>query len=364
MNNVYKDFIYLTYCSLNRVVPDKERISNTDLEKLFAVSRHQTLVSLTAFALETADIYNSRFDDAKEKAIRKNLFLDTERKKLFAFCENKGIWYMPLKGSILKDIYPEYGMRQMADNDILYDITYREDVRKYFESLGYEVFLYGKKNHDIYMKPPVLNFEMHYDLFGEYINSVWADYYSDIKNRLIKDQDNQYGYHFSDDDFYIYITTHEYKHFSRNGTGLRSLADRYVFIKNKDLDLNYIEAECQKLGIAEYEKESRELSLKLFEHEPDLDKFTDAELKMLNCYLDSGTYGSVENKVAKSLKNQSKLSFWIQNIFIPWKLMKYSVPFTAASPLLYPIGVIWRCCRVLIKNRGLLRQTVKAVKKY
>ncbi len=34
-----------------------------------------------------------------------------------------GIWYMPLKGAILHTLYPVSGMREMADNDVLYDST-------------------------------------------------------------------------------------------------------------------------------------------------------------------------------------------------------------------------------------------------
>ena len=80
----------------------------------------------TAYVLESAGIYNDKFRTAKEKASRKNIFLDAGRKKLFSFCEENGIWYMPLKGSVLKELYPDFSMRQMADNDILFDAGYQQ----------------------------------------------------------------------------------------------------------------------------------------------------------------------------------------------------------------------------------------------
>lgn len=365
MNAVYKDLIYLAYCSLNGVIPDKERNENINLEQLYAASKSLTMVSLIAFALESAGIHDNRFYKAKEKAMRKNLFLDTERRKLFAFCEDKGIWYMALKGSILKDLYPEYGMRQMSDNDILFDVTYRKDIKKYFESLGYEIVSYGKKIHDVYKKPPVLNFEMHNELFGYLHNPVWVDYYSNVKDRLIKDSDNKYGYHFSDDDFYIYITTHEYKHYSNRGTGLRSLVDRYVFIKNKELNWNYIESECNKLGIAEYENESRQLSLKLFENNPDSVEFTDAELKMLSYYLNSGTYGTLENRVNKAVdeKNGNKAKYLLSRIFPPKSFYGIYFPPSKKYPVLIPFLWIHRMMKGIFTKSKSIKAELKHLKK-
>ena len=94
---------------------------------------------------------------------------------------------------------------------------------------------------------------------------------------------------------------------------------------------------------------------------PDLN---DAETDLLMYYLTSGTYGTFENRIKKKLKDQTKLSFWLHSVFIPYKQMNASVPFTARSHVLYPVGVVWRCGRVLIKRRDMLKQTIKAVKRY
>ena len=88
---------------------------------------------------------------------------------------------MPLKGAVLKDLYPKHDMRQMADNDILFDVTCQKEIRDYFVSHGYEVISYAKGNHDVYEKPPVYNFEMHTALFGAGHNEVWAKYYENVK---------------------------------------------------------------------------------------------------------------------------------------------------------------------------------------
>lgn len=60
--------------------------------------------------------------------------------------------YLPLKGIIMKDYYPSVGMRQMSDNDILFDADAWERMEKHMISEGYKAEYVGKGNHDVYHK--------------------------------------------------------------------------------------------------------------------------------------------------------------------------------------------------------------------
>ena len=126
-------------------------------------------------------------EKAKERAIRKTMLLDAERGQILAELERLGIWYMPLKGSILKDYYPRYGMRQMGDNDILYDTDRQEDVVILMKERGYTVKCIDKNNQDDFLKLPVYNFEMHSVLCAKKSNAAWYAYYRGIKDRLLRD---------------------------------------------------------------------------------------------------------------------------------------------------------------------------------
>ena len=90
---------------------------------------------------------------------------------------------MPLKGSILKEWYPKFGMREMADNDILFDATRRQQVRNIFANRGYSIESYNKGNHDAYEKPPIYNFEMHVALFHEDCSTLQKKY-ENVVDRL------------------------------------------------------------------------------------------------------------------------------------------------------------------------------------
>ena len=367
-----KELVYLLACAVNGETPDKERVAALDLERLYKQAKFHTVRAAVCFALERAGIHDKAFEEAKNKAVRKVVYFDIERGKLLAEFERQEIWYMPLKGSVLKSLYPETGMREMADNDILFDGSRQADVVKIMTANGYEAEVVGKSNQDVYKKPPVLNFEMHTGLFGELQDEKIYAYYCEPMRLMQKDDGNNYGYHFSDNDFYVYITAHEYKHFSSGGTGIRSLLDCYVYqkVKGESLDFPYIERQLEALGIADFESKRRELALKVFAS-GDVSNLNEDERELMEYYLHSGTYGTIENSMKKQIQNQRNTSGkharseYIRNrIFPDMKTMSASVHFVKGRKILYPVGVVYRLFRGTFKNNKHIRSELKILKKY
>ena len=104
---------------------------------MFEVCQQHILTACSAYALESAGVQDHDFTQAKEKAIRKNILLDAERVKILKRLESEKIWYMPLKGALLKNLYPKLGMRQMSDNDILCDSNYRARIKTIMLDMGF-----------------------------------------------------------------------------------------------------------------------------------------------------------------------------------------------------------------------------------
>lgn len=365
MNDTQKNLIYLLSCAVNGITPDTAKVQAMDLEKLYRLAKFHTVRAAVCIALEKAGVHEPHFHESYKKAIRKNIYLDMERTAIISAFEEKGIWYMPLKGSILKDLYPENGMRQMSDNDVLFDAEKQVQSKEIMLSHGYTAEHYGVGNHDVYMKPPVLNFELHTAFFGSAHAEPLYKYYADTRRLLRKDDGNSYGYHLSDEDFYVYLTAHEWKHYNNSGTGIRSLLDCYVYCKAKGdaLDWNYITEQCKQLEIADFEQERRKLAVKVFSSDT-LPVLNETETKMLMYYLKSGTYGTFDNSIKKKLKDQSKAKYILSSMFPKYDYLKRSVPFVGKCPALYPVGVLYRWGRILVKRRDLLKRTIKAVKKY
>lgn len=221
------------------------------------------------------------------------------------------------------------------------------DVRTIMESLGFETGSFGQSHQDVYKKLPVSNFEMHSRLLEPRHGDVLYNYYKKIKDKLIKDDDNRYGYHFSNEDMYIYLITHEYKHFAEAGIGLRSLVDTYIVLKHfgDSLDRGYIEKELKKLEIDEFEANNRKLSQKLFSGKA----LTEEESCFLDKYIYAGTYGSFETRIENAGVGDgllSKISYAAKRVKLPEQTLKEFHPFfykhKALRPFLY-------CKRVLDK---------------
>ena len=359
------DVAYLASCAINDQVPEAARVKTMNLENLYKAADRHLLTGITAMALESAGIKDEAFTQAKGKAIRKVAAFDVERAAILRALEEAGIWYMPLKGSVLKSLYPKIGMRQMADNDILYDTSKTPEVRAIMEGLGFSTdSAYGRSIHDHYFKPPVCNFEMHRMLFGPMHDSCIAEYYQDVKSRLIQNDGSRYGYHLSDVDFYVYMIAHEYKHYSGGGTGLRSVLDTYVYLKKKGdaLDWAYISGELDKLGIADFEAQNRSLALHLFGWE----ELTEQDKEMLEYVLSSGTYGTVQNRVKNKIRKYGsgpfgKLRYVMSRLFLPMDTVRSAFPLFTKYPILLPFLPFYRVFRGLTVRRPHLRAELKAL---
>ena len=358
--------IALVRCAVNGDVPETGLLDGADFELLFQEAERHLLTSAAAMALESAGIRNPAFSEAKSKAIRKCIAMEQEYHQIAAWMETKRFWYMPLKGALLKDFYPQFGMRQMADYDILIAPESAEALRGFMESRGYTVREFGKGHHDEYEKPPVYNFEMHRELIKPYPHQKIYAYYRNVRERLLPDSATGFGMHFSPEDFYLFMLAHEYKHYAILGTGLRSLLDIYVYLNRFGGSLNkdYIAAELEKLGLTDFERESRNLAMALFGGE-ELDA---AQKELLERYRYSGTFGSRESRVRYGIEamgeNGSRLRYVLRRLSIPKEQIRTDYPFfwkyKPLIPLLYP----YRLIRALFLKGPVIRSELKALLRY
>lgn len=362
------DLIYLISCAVNDEIPDRERVEQMDLAEIYRQSQAHMLTAAVAFALEKAIALPHAFDQAKKKAIRKLSLFDIERAQITRELENAEIWHLPLKGILLKDCYPKSAMRQMNDNDILCDSTKMAEIRQIMEKLGYTSDLFGQFNHDTYSKPPTLEFEMHHSLFCEDGIPVIYNYFLNIKEKLLPVGGSSYCYRMTDEDFYLYILAHGYRHHIGAGTGLRSLLDVYVFLRtHPDLDREYLSAELKKLRLEEYEEKTHVLAQKLFTG----GELNAQEEKELRKAIMSGVNGTRENmeynSMARSLgnddSNAAKRRLLKSRFFISGKALEEHYPFFAKHKALYPVLVVYRPVKgALTHPKGIITEFKKIIR--
>ena len=362
-SNVKNDIIYLSGCVIRQEKADAKRIASMDLKRLYVEAYRQSMTAIVGKALRDAGIRNDSFEQALAKAIRKNLLLKTELRKLKNQLEKEQIWHMPLKGSVMADYYPSPGLRQMADVDILIDDSKADKVRRIMVSMGFDTENYGVGVHDVFHKNPVYNFEIHRSLFmdSKEFKTIY-DYYAKIKEKCLKKEGCEYRYYFTPEDFYIYMIAHDFKHFSGGGTGIRSLMDVYVYERRfgETLDRDYIRSEVSTFGIADFEKTFRSLSLKLYEGK----SLSKEEQEMYDYIFSSGTYGNVQHSVDNDLKKMkgNKLKYVFRRVFPDMEKVRLYYPFFYRFPVFMPFLWIYRFFRGLTVKRRALSHEYKALK--
>lgn len=386
------DLIYLMSCAVNKRVPDSDFMNRLDYDSLYSLSKRHSVTSLIYFPIKyyfkttsvlpeglSSELFQ-RFEDEYKVCAQSAVYFSLERERLYSFFETNGIWYMPMKGIIMQDYYPELGMRQMADNDILFDKAYRKVLKEYMVSVGYSVYSYKKGIHDMYMKAPIYNFELHTALFIESKHNKFDEYFKNIKERLIKDDTNEFGYHMSNEDFYLHSLAHIHKHYFSSGIGIRFLCDIAVFLAkfNTILNFDYIYAELEKMDMVEFERMVRLLSMKLFsKHYDDVAdiciNLTDDDISEIEYFIGSCTYGTLKNKISKTMddisnshdsSNTKKLRYILSRLFPPLSYYKTAYPFLYKYRIFIPFFLIYRLFKAIFCNFKRISGELKTIKKF
>ena len=100
--NTSEAVIYLAGCAVNGTVPERETVEQMDLDAVYALAQRHMLSAAVAAALESAGYKDERSALAIGISVRRALFFDRERKAVCAALEEAGIWYVLMKGLVLR----------------------------------------------------------------------------------------------------------------------------------------------------------------------------------------------------------------------------------------------------------------------
>lgn len=358
-----RDLIYLTAHALNGISPDAERVQAMNPEQLFRAASFQSMTASCCMAMESAGITpGGKWREAKAKAIRKVLLLTAEGNRICAEMERLGFRYLPLKGMVLSTLYPRLGMRQMSDCDILCDKQAIQKMQPILLQNGYTIEHSENLHHIEYKKAPIYHIELHQTLFQR--QHTLCTYYADPWQKCERLPQTKYGYTFTDSDGYIYLTAHAGRHFRSCGTGLRYLADIYIYLQNKKIDEHYVERELQKLHLAEFERNAKALAFRLFA--PPFRNAENAEQEeLLSVFCRAGAYGTEAIRLEQRLKKMhtgSKASYLWNRLFPDMEYYETYFPFFARHKLLLPIAWSYRLVHGVTVGRKRLGKELNAVK--
>lgn len=361
--------IWLCGSAVRNEALQKETALTIDVDALFELASKHMLSAITGMSLQKAGIEDSRFKKAMSVALYKSVIMDVEKEKIFQRMDALDVWHVALKGAELKEYYPSPSMRECADLDVLFDAQREEEVRELMLSLGYECQSFGGGHHDVYVKSSGLCVEMHVALFGVEYGDYLNQFFGNVKDRLLRGQG--WEFHFTPEDFYLYFIAHNHNHFASDGVGVRALLDTYVFLDSQAsrIDWQYVNAQLEKLGLGDFEREFRELSLKCFSRDAfSRDELTEKERTTLNYVLASGSHGLIENRVENGIRAAGggfigKVRYAWSRLILPMDVVKHSFPYFYKHKILLPFLPLYRAYRGITGNKKKINAEWKAFRR-
>ncbi len=325
---------------------------------LYALAKKHDITNLLYLAKKDDPSLDPQVRTALERrlyaSVRQQVLQGREAQKLFAALRKQGIRFLPMKGIVLRPLYPSPEMRTSCDVDLLYDRDQREALAPLMEEKGYSLVL-SDINHEEYSKPPCVTVETHRSLC---MHLPTIDrYYQDIWDRLIPVQGSEYA--MRDEDFYIYQTVHAMKHFIEGGTGIRTVMDYFVFLQKKPaLDRAYLEAELRRIELWDFHLAMEQLARTWFGGEPLPDALEPVAAYMLG----SGVYGTAVQMVANraARQEQGRIGYLWHRAFPPFSVMAEKYPTLKRHPARLPLYWFRRLFGALFHGRRTVKSELAA----
>lgn len=274
--------------------------------------------------------------DAAMSAFLRSLHLEQALTESCSVLEQAEIPHIPLKGAILKQLYPESWLRTSCDVDILVKPEHLEvAVAALEEKLGYVA---GKPGvHDVTLQcPGGAHLELHFDLVEEGRAAEAAAILRTVWETAKPVESGSYGMEMDEALFYFYHIAHMAKHFETGGCGVRPFIDLWLLDRQSPAQADEL---LEKGGLLVFAQAARKLSRVWFGGEAP-DELTESLETFL---LHGGVYGSVDNRVALNQSARGgKLGYLRSRVFAPYEKLKRYYPILEKHRWLTPVMQVRR----------------------
>lgn len=340
----------------------KNACSSEMLEEVYTLAAKHDLAHLVGQAVSKLGLADSEILDKCKKsamhALMRYMQLNYEYEQVCKTLEQAKIPFIPLKGSVLRNDYPEPWMRTSCDVDILVKEQQLDTaVTALTKALGYTAG--GKGDHDVTLRSASgFLLELHYDTIQQRYDETGS---RTVLGRIWQDaQPIKVGschYVMSDAMFYFYHMVHMSKHFRNGGCGIRTFLDVWI-LDRKPHDGKARETLLAEGGLTKFAQGARKVAEYWFSGET-----PDAMTRSVSDYiLRSGVYGNNANRAAVGqAKMGGKLRYLLtRRVFMPYDFLKAEYPVLNKHRWLTPVYQVVRWVRMLLG--GGLRRTVCELK--
>lgn len=331
----------------------KNLITPEVLPALFKLSKKHDLAHLIGDALDKNGLLldgteaKKRFLHERNMAVYRYEQIQYEFEQICDVLEKAKIPFIPLKGSVIRQYYPEPWMRTSCDIDILVSKDSADTAKEYLvEKLRYTVE--GKNSHDISMYAESgVHLELHFDLIEDYVFENNKSVLKNIWEVASIKENREYHHEMSDEVFYFYHIAHMAKHFKGGGCGIRPFLDDWILnqTSNNEQVRQYLLREGNLYTFAD---KIRQVSTCWFSGAP----HTPLTLEIEQYILQGGVYGNSENRAAvQQATKGGKVRAIFSRVFLPYYLLKVQYPILEKHKALMPFCQIARWWHLLFGKR-------------
>ena len=363
MDTNIKKLLSIIKSVLNSEEFDLTGEENIDWYKLYSFARFHGVTEMLSGAAEE---FHTIPDEVKKQMRRDAelaIFCEANQELgagviLDAF-EECGIDCMPLKGYIIKHMYPSVEMRGMCDVDVLIHTDDMERIRPIMENNGFMMSV--ESHHEYVYKSNTITVELHKSVVPCYNRDLY-EYYGDGWGFAKRKPGYNHRYEMATEDLYVYTAAHTAKHYLNGGAGIKHVADNYVMRHKAEMNRQYIETELAKLGLIRFESILSRLADVWFG-----DGGYDGETKEMAYYiLNSGAWGTKEradsSRVYRESKNgeytSARLKVFFRTLFPSRQALSMRYGKIATHRPLYPFIAVYRWFDVLINRRNNIKRNL------
>ncbi len=326
-----------------------ELLTEELLVSLFEVSKAQDMTHLVAYELDRRRLLGNdgiakKFRNAMLLAMWRVEKINHEYAQLTEVFEKEGIPYVPLKGAVIRPLYPEPWLRTSCDIDIL---VKEEDLDRAVNALTDSRDYRAEKRrsfHDIILHAPSgVHLELHFSLRermekpDKLLERVW--------DHCSPREEGAYCFLQSREFLMFHIVAHMAYHFLRGGCGIKSFLDLYCMEKALDYDKEVLLQLLNEAGLWTFYSRMKEVMAVWAYGEA----HTEITRRIADYILAGQTFGTNANRVAME-QNGSKGKQALTRIFLPTPLLCDIYPSLRKRLYLMPLYQVARWLRV-IKNR-------------
>ncbi len=279
--------------------------------------------------------------------------------KACSVLEKYKIPYIPLKGAVIRKLYPQDWLRTGCDIDILVKEKDVEAASKAItDELGYEETC--RSDHDIsILSTEKIFIELHFSLMADAHNLKHIEMLENPWSYAEPVSADGFCYKFKNEMFYLYYIAHMAKHFFSGSCGLRPFIDLWLINKNLDFDKGQINKLLEKSELVDFERSVRHLSEVWFsgaEH----DRITEI---MQDFVFMGSSFGSPRTiMISRQSKRGGRFRYVFSRLFIPLEELKEQYPIVEKHPFLMPFFEIVRVFELLLgKKRAFRKRYINSI---